>query len=321
MELGIAPPTFATDGWRLPASQLKRIARRAENSQFTGVWATEHLLHPPGRNYSRLDPFTTISALAGATETITLGTCILILPMRDPVLMAQRIATLQHLSEERLTLGFGSGWVEAEYDAVGIPFEERGARFTEGLEVLSKLLSGEKVTFSGEFYTVENVRLEPHVSRQPSILVGGGGIERGDERRVPDPIKERIRLYADGWLASPRPPSVLEGDWNDIADHLQHHGRDPTTLDRVGLNWLHLVPDVGSDLAEEKQRRVFRRQRNAGEERTATAMQNQLTGSVEDIRAEIETYAHLGFDELILGPTTHDPTTVQHQIELWSELL
>lgn len=321
MQLGIAPPTFATDGWRLPASRLKQFVRRAEENQYGGIWVTEHLLHPPGRKYSRLDPLTTVGTLAGETETIPIGTSILILPMRDPVLLAQRIATLQHLSEERLTLGLGSGWVKAEYDAVGVPFEERGARFSEGLEVVHRLLSGEETTFHGEFYDVDGLRLEPTVSRRPRILVGGSGVEHEGERRVPEPVKERLRRFADGWLAAPRPPSVLESEWNDIADHLSDHGCDPTTLDRVALNWLHLVPDVETELAEEKQRRVFRRQRGADEERTAEAMRNQLTGSVDEVRAAIDEYERLGFDELVLGPTTHEPAAVDHQLELWTEHL
>lgn len=321
MQLGVAPPTFATDGWRLPASRLKGFARRAEDDRYGGVWVTEHLLQPPDRNYSRLDPLATVGTLAGVTETIPVGTSVLLLPMRDPVLVAQRVATLQHLSEDRLTVGVGSGWVRAEYDAVGVPFEERGERLSEGLEVIRALLSGEETTFHGEFYDVDGVRLEPPVSRPPRLLVAGSGVERDDEYRVPGPVKERIRRHADGWLAAPRPPSVLETEWNDIADHLEQHGRDPTTLDRVALSWLHLVPGVGTELAEEKQRRVFHQRRGADDARTAAAMTNQLTGSLEDVRAQIDEYERLGFDELVLGPTTHEPAAVDHQLDLWTEFL
>lgn len=321
MELGVAPPTFATDGWRLPASRLTGLARRAEEHGFAGVWVTEHLRHPPGRNYSRLSPFTTLSTFAGATERIPLGTAILILPLRDPVLAAERAATLQHLSEDRLTLGLGLGWVETEYEAVEIPFRERGPRFTEALALFRRLLTEEEVTFDGAFYSVDGFRLEPDVQRPPRILVGGGGTERDGERYVPEPVKERILRHADGWLAPPRPPASLEADWTEIADHLEDAGRDPTTIDRVGLNWLHLVPDVDADLAREKQRKVFRQERGADPDRTATALTNQLTGSVADVRETIGEYERLGFDQLILGPTTHDPDAADRQLDHWAELL
>ncbi len=321
MRLGVAPPTFATDGWRLPAGRLERFATKAEAEGFSGIWTTEHLLHPPGRNYSRLDPFVTMSMLAGATSTITIGTAVLILPMRDPVLFAQRAATLQYLSEERLTVGVGAGWVEAEYDAVGVPFEERGPRFTEGLALVRRLLSGDHVTFEGEFYEIEDVRIEPAVDRPPRILVGGGGVDTDDGRTVPEPVKARILEHADGWIAPPRQPSAIAEDWSEIADYLDAAGRDPSTLDRVALSWLHLVPGVSSELAEEKQRRVLVRDRNADPERTAEALGKQLTGSLEDVRARIGEYEQMGFDELVLGPTTHEPAAVDAQLDYWADLL
>ena len=321
MELGVAPPTFATDGWRLPASRLTGFARRAEEYGFAGVWTTEHLRHPPGRHYSRLSPFTTLSTLAGATDRIPLGTAILILPLRNPVLAAERAATLQHLSEERVTLGLGLGWVPAEYEAVGVPFEERGPRFTEALALFRRLLTEETVTFDGEFYSVEEFRLEPAVQRPPRLLVGGGGTERDGDRHVPEPVKERILEHADGWLAPPRPPAVLEADWADIAQYVADAGEDPTTVDRVGLNWLHLVPGADGELAREKQRKVYIDQRDADADRAATALGNQLTGSLDDVRATVEEYERLGFDQLVLGPTTHEPDAVDRQLDHWAELL
>lgn len=321
MQLGVAPPTFATEGWRLPASRLERFVRRAEALDFDGIWVTEHLLHPPNRDYSRLAPFTTIATIAGATESVPIGTSVLILPLRHPVLVAQRAATLQHLSGERLRLGLGLGWVEAEYDAVGVPWGERGRRFSEALELVRRLLTEEETTFDGEFYEVEELRLEPHVPRPPRILVGGGGVERDGERRVPGPVKDRILNHADGWLAPPRQPSVLEEDWEDIAAHLERGGRDPATLDRVALTWLHLVPGVDGEVAREKQRRVFTEQRAADPERAATAMEKQLSGSVEDVRARVAAYERLGFDQLVVGPTTHDPADAERQLDLWADRL
>lgn len=321
MDLGVAPPTFATDGWRLPASRLTGFARTAERHGFAGVWVTEHLRQPPDRSYSRLSPFTTLAVFAGATERIPLGTAILILPLRNPVLAAERAATLQHLSEERLTLGLGLGWVEAEYAAVGIPFEDRGRRFTEGLNLLRQLLHEDTVTFDGEFYHVENFRLEPTVQRPPRILVGGGGVERDGERTVPTGVKDRIARFADGWLAPPRPPRTVAEDWDEIAAAISANGGDPSLLDRVVLNWLHLVPGVDSETALSKQRRVYRRERSASPDRADSALSNQLTGSVDDVRATIDAYAELGFDQLILGPTTHDPDAANRQLEHWSEYL
>lgn len=321
MDLSVAPPTFATDGWRLPASRLTGFAERAEDLDYAGVWVTEHLRQPPGRQYSRLSPFTTLAVFAGATDWIPIGTAILILPLRNPVLAAERAATLQHLSEERLTLGLGLGWVAAEYDAVGIPFEERGPRLTEALALLRALFTEDTVTFDGKFYSVDGLRLEPAPQRPPRILVAGGGVERDGTRTVPDPVKARLFRHADGWVAPPRPPATLATDWEDIAGYISENGGDPATLDRVVLNWLHLVPGVDTEQAREKQRRIYRRQRDATADRTDQALTNQLTGAVDDVRQTITEYEDLGFDELILGPTTHNPAEASRQLDHWATYL
>lgn len=315
MDFGVALPTYANDGWRLPADQLRRLGELVEELGFSGVWTTEHLVEPPGRDYSRLAPLTTASVLAGATERVQIGTCIMILPMRNPVLVAHRAATLHHLSGGRLTLGFGGGWVEAEYDAVGVPFEERGPRFSEGLDLLCRLFEEDRVTFDGRFYDVEDFRLDPPVSTPPRILVGGGGTDRDGERHVPVPIRRRV-ARADGWLASSNASDLVTSDWNDIADYLDDQGVEPASRERVVLNWAHVVPNVDGELAREKQREAFR-----GKDDLDRAMNHFLTGSVEEIHDRLDWYEEYGFDQVILGPVGTDPTDVERQIRLYADLL
>lgn len=108
MKLGVALPSFGSNDCRVTVRQLERYARRAEEYGFEGAWELEHLVRPPIYQISWLDPLTTLATVAGTTETISIGTSILILPMRNPVLVAQRAATIQHLSEGRLTLGSAS---------------------------------------------------------------------------------------------------------------------------------------------------------------------------------------------------------------------
>lgn len=172
------------------------------------------------------------------------------------------------------------------------------------------------MTFDGDFYSVDEFRLEPPTPRPPRILVGGGGVERDGERNVPRPVKERILHYADGWIASSRSPDVIEADWTGIAAHLEENGRDPTTVDRVALNRAYVVPDVDSDLAREKQRRVFGSWGD-GEH----ALESYLTGSVDEIRDGISRYREMGFDELVLDSVTHDPADAEDQLRLYEEHL
>lgn len=133
MRLSVSLPGFATDGYRVPPSRLKHFARQAEEFGFGGVWQSDHLLNPPTYSTSFLDPLTTLASIAEVTDRIPLGTCLVILPLRDPVWVAKRAATVQHLSEGRLSLGVGLGYVEDEFEAVGVPISERSPRFTKVL--------------------------------------------------------------------------------------------------------------------------------------------------------------------------------------------
>lgn len=316
MKLGVALPSFASDDCRVTARQFERYARRAEEYGFAGVWELEHLVQPPTYRTSWLDPLTTLATVAGVTETVPIGTSILILPMRNPVLVAQRAATVQHLSEGRLTLGLGLGYVEAEFDAVNVPFEERSPRFSEGLELLYRLLHEDRVTFDGEFYNIEEFSLEPDV-RPPRVLAGGGGVEADGERHVPVPIKTRV-ARVDGWIAPSGPPELRGRDWSEIAEHLEAEGRDPAAFDRVALNYTYLVPGAGSETATEKQRAVFEEYITGSR---GSSEELHLPGTVEDVREQLTEYEAADFDQVILGPPTYDPIEIDRQLLLWRDEL
>lgn len=316
VNLGVTLPSYGNDGWRFPTSALEDYAVDAERIGFVGLWVMEHLTRPPGRSYNWLDPITTLATMAGSTHSVGLGTSVLLLPLRKPVLAAHRAASLQHLSDERLTLGLGLGWSEREYTAADVPFAERGARFTEALELVSRLLREDVVTFEGDFYAIDDVRLEPPTPRPPRLLVGGGAIEHDGERLVPEPVKERLHRHADGWIAGPDPPDAVERDWEEMADYVAAAGGDPGGLDRVALQRAFIVPGVDADVAREKQRRVFARKADAG-----NAMDEYLTGSVEQVWVDVDRYRDAGFDQLILDPVTPRPADARDQLGLYAEHL
>jgi alkanesulfonate monooxygenase len=319
MDLSVGLPSFATDGHRIPASRFEGYAREAEACGFAGGYVIEHLAESPNYATSLLDSLTTLATVGGATESLPLGTSILILPMRDPVLVAKRAATIQHLCDRRLTLGVATGYVESEYETVGVPFEERSPRFLEGIEILHRLLNEETVTFEGEFYSVEEFRLEPKPSMPPRVLTGGGGLDVDGERRVLKSVQRRID-HADGWIASPRDTGVLENDWSYFEGRLEETGRDPEDVDRVGLQYVHLVPIDDPELARAKQRKAFGRM--LGTARTVEeATGSWLSGTVPEIHETLTIYEEMGFDEVILHPVTNTPGELHRQLSLWRDHL
>lgn len=319
MQLSVGIPSYAGDAHAVPPERLREYVRLAEDCNFAGAWLIDHFIEPPTYATSMLDPLATLSFVAGETATLPLGTSILSLPLRDPVMVAKRAATLQHLSNERLTLGLSTGYVDGEYDAVDVPIEERSGRFLEGVELVRRLFDEDVVTFDGEFYSVDEFRLEPTPGRRPRLLAGGGGVDTDDGRRVLRSVRERLQ-HTDGWIAPPRPPDVLESDWRDFAEYLDAQGRDSELTDKVVLQYLHLAPGSDRERARRSQRKIYGE--IVGAERSVDrAAENWLTGTVDDIRETLAAYERQGFDEAILHPLASDPADLERQLRLYQERL
>lgn len=317
MQLSVGLPSFSSDPHAIPPERFRRYARTAERYGFSGAWVIEHLVRPPTYTTSFLDPLTTLALVAGATETMPVGTSVLLLPLRNPVLVAKRAVTIQHLSSRRVTLGIGTGYVQEEFDAVGVPRGERSARFREGIELLRRLLHEETVTFTGEYYSIEDFRLEPNLGQPPRILTGGGGVTVDGERHVPDSVSARFD-YADGWIAPPRSHETLSADWQAFASHLESTGRDPDSVSRVGLQYIHLVPGTDPDRIRKAQVQRYNQLRGDASPPDYVA-ENWLTGSVDDVIDTLSVYAERGFDEVVLHPTVTDPGELDRQLRLWRD--
>jgi probable F420-dependent oxidoreductase len=166
------------------------LAQAAEEAGFESLWTVEHVVVPAGYEseypYSRSgkmpggedvpipDPLIWLSYVAAATSRINLGTGILILPQRNPVVLAKATATLDRLSGGRLRLGVGVGWLEEEFDALGVPFEGRGQRTDEYVEVLRTLWAQGEASHHGEHVNFENLNMYPKpADGSIPVIVGG----------------------------------------------------------------------------------------------------------------------------------------------------
>ena len=149
---GVFLPSYIWEGDGAERARgIKAFARQVEELGFDSLFITDHLL-AARRFYSVnwLEPLMTLAVAAGATERVRLGTSILIMPLRNPVILAKELATLQFLSDNRVILGAGVGWNDAEYEAVGVHKSERGKRTDEMLDIMMPLLEGERVTYHGD---------------------------------------------------------------------------------------------------------------------------------------------------------------------------
>ncbi|PKW09706.1 probable F420-dependent oxidoreductase, Rv2161c family [Streptomyces sp. 1222.5] len=175
-------------------ARLAVRARRAEELGLDSVWAGDSPLTRP-----RADPLLLLAAVSQATERVALGTAVLLPALRHPILLAHQLATLDRLSDGRLIAGMGSGFpnpaTRAQFASIGIGFERRTSRTEESITVMRQLWSGETVSFQGEHFAFEDVRIAPPPSRPggPPVWLPGNGV----------PALRRVARLADGWLPYP----------------------------------------------------------------------------------------------------------------------
>jgi len=188
-------------------THLTEIARVAEQAGFGAVVISDHLVYPQRLDtpypYTAdgaprwqadtpwPDPFVAIGAMSAVTERLRFIVSVLVLPLRHPVMAAKSIATAAVLSGDRLTVGVGAGWMREEFDLLGQPFEGRGQRLDEAIEVMRTLWRGGMVEHHGAHYDFGPVQMSP-VPRRPVPLYGGG---------VSEPALRRAATLCDGWAS------------------------------------------------------------------------------------------------------------------------
>jgi probable F420-dependent oxidoreductase len=185
---------------------IMEMSATAEEAGFSGVAFTEHPIPTEAwrqdHGHDALDPFVGLAYAGAATQRLKLLTYIVVLPYRNPFLLAKSAATLDALSGGRLILGLGAGYQEAEFAALGVDFAERSALFEEGLDVLKLAWSGEPVDYKGRHFTASGVTAQPTPAQKPHVPLWIGGNSKVALRRIAE--------KAQGWLAMPSTPLQAE---------------------------------------------------------------------------------------------------------------
>lgn len=194
MDFGVCLPNFSF-GVQPSKERIVSVAQAAERLGYDSVWVSDHILVSKDKpRYGHIyEVLTTLAYIAGMTERIRLGTSILVLPQRDAILAAKQVATLDNLSEGRVILGVGVGWMNDEFENLGADFHRRGRHTDEALRVMKTLWQADDPSFEGEFYRFDDVLFGPKPAQPggPPIWVGGNS----------DAAFQRIALLGDGWNA------------------------------------------------------------------------------------------------------------------------
>tara|TARA_A100001037_G_scaffold298330_1_gene321864 strand:+ start:991 stop:1860 length:870 start_codon:yes stop_codon:yes gene_type:complete len=219
-------------------SSAIEICKRAESAGFESVWGGEHVIRPdaidsayPYTKDGKIpmdpdtplpDPLIWLGFAAAVAPTLKLGTCILIVPQRNPLILAKELATLDQLSGGRVELGLGVGWMKEEFDALGVPWERRGARNDEYIEAMRALWEGPHAEYHGEFVDF------PKVTSSPRPVNGGIPILVGGDTDVA--IRRAVKL-ADGYFPGEGDTEKLSKLLNRVRKACEKAGRDYDSLE------------------------------------------------------------------------------------------
>ena len=230
---------------------LLEMARIAERSGcFDGVWVGDNLLSKP-----RVEAVVALSALATQTRHVKLGTiCLASFPLRDPILFALQWASLDVLSHGRTILAVCNGGSARdgpafahELEVMGVESRERVGRVVEGITILRRLWSEERVSHAGKYYRFSDVSLQPKPVQQPVpiIIAVNPKAERVDAALI-DRILRRVGAHADGWQTDATPVATFRERLDTIRQYAADYGRDPAALDAS----LHLMVNINDDRDE-----------------------------------------------------------------------
>ena len=226
---------------------IRALGRAAEARGFHSLWLGEHVVlfddydskYPYGEDgriglsaeTGLVESFTALAFLAAETRTLRLGTAICLVPQRNPVYTAKEAASIDYLSEGRFDFGVGVGWLEEEFEALGVPFARRGARCAEYLEVIKRLWCDEISAHEGEFYRLPPCRQFPKPVQRPHPPIYFGGESEAALRRVAD--------LGDGWHGFNLTPEATAERLGRLDQLLAERGRDLSDVDITVSPYLH----------------------------------------------------------------------------------
>lgn len=320
MKVGTWLPNFAydDDDGIDHAERLKHWITRSEELGLDSIFVTDHLLR--ARNmYARtwLEPMTSLAFAASITSKALLGPGVLLLPLRNPVLLAKECVSLQQLSKGRFVLGAGTGWYADEFEAVGTKKAERGRRTDEVLEIVTRLAAGETLTYHGEFYDIAGVQIEPSPVKLPVWIGGGSQVAHKDSVEKPalhPNVGRRIARYADAWFSRPTAQAgQIIDDWKQLSQYFEEAGRDQSEVEIVHGQLIHLTEETGHGRALEMQHRAAADILGTGRPRELLE-ETYMFGTIDEILSNLRERAQAGISHFIFHPFTDDP----EQLELWA---
>ena len=296
---GIAMRNFTAYPQMPDAQELIDYGVRMEELGFDSLWVWDHILLGVDPNFPIIDSLSLLTAVAARTRRIRLGTGILVLPLRNPVVLAKQLSSIDHISHGRLMLGMASGWYQREFDAVGVPFKQRGRIMDQNLEIMTRLWTEEMVRAEYGEHNLRNAVMYPKPVQEPRppLLIGG----------YADKVLRRAAVSGDGWLTYFYTPEGFTRSWTKIRGFAEEAGKDPDTL--VNGNQLPIMVGPREKVREPLMEWLTTEWDYAShsESTTDSAVMGTVDECVEQLRAHLE----VGVQKIIFVPYRYEMEQVE----------
>lgn len=297
---GIAARNFTAYPQMPDAKALIDYGVRMEQLGFDSLWVWDHILLGVDPSFPVMDSLTLLTTIAARTTTIKLGTGVLVLPLRNPVVLAKQLSSMDVCSNGRLILGMSSGWYKREFDAVGVPFEKRGKIMDENLEILVRFWTENMVKGEYSYHKISAGVMNPKPVQKPRppILIGG----------YVDRVLKRAAVSGDGWLTYFYRPESFAKSWAKIRDFAKQGGKDPNEL----LNAAQLPICIGeSRAAVEGDMMEWLGKEWDYASWSESTKDSAILGTVDECVEQLRAHLAAGVQKLIFVPYKYE----MHQIE------
>jgi alkanesulfonate monooxygenase len=263
---------------------------RMEALGFESLWAWDHVLLGVEPNFPIHEAIVTLTAVAARTKRIRIGTGILIMPLRNPVLLAKELATLDHISDGRLVVGTAVGWYKREFDALGVDFSRRGRIMEESLEIIKRLWTEEKVDGLYPPYNLRGAVMLPKPVQQPRppILIGG----------YVDAVLRRAAVMGDGWITYHYTARSFERTFKRVKNFAEEAGLDPGRL--TGTNQLPICVGPRDKVAGPM--KAWLQEEWDYASWSESTMESAIIGTPEECAEQLAAHLAAGTDRIIFAP-------------------
>ncbi|HYC48283.1 MAG TPA: TIGR03619 family F420-dependent LLM class oxidoreductase [Burkholderiales bacterium] len=292
---GIAARNFTSYPEMPNAKALVEYGVKMEEMGFDSLWVWDHILLGVEPCFPVAESLTLLTAIAARTKKIKLSTGILVLPLRNPVVLAKQLATMDELSDGRLLMAMAAGWYKREFDAVGVPFHERGKIMDENLEILKRFWTEHMVKGEWPHHNIPAGVMYPKPVQKPRppILIGG----------YVDVVLKRAAVAGDGWLTYFYRPEAFAKSWEKVRNFAKEAGKDPDTL----MNGAQLPIMIGKSRAEVEAPMMEWLQKEWDYAAWSdSTKESAIMGTVDECVAQLKEHLAVGVQKLIFVPYKYE---------------